>query len=320
MAIDINTKANGVIVYDIIGDIHGYADELEALLEQMDYKHTSSGWQHASRKVIFLGDFIDRGPRQIDSVAIARTMVENDHALAVMGNHEFNAIAYATPDPARQGQYLRAHSEKNRKQHQAYLDEVGEGSALHQQHIAWFKTLPLYLDMPGFRVIHACWHPQQIEVLNAHLDSKQRVLDAAWPELARPEGAGYEALETLLKGLEIPLPDGHYFFDKDQNQRNNIRTEWWNQHALTYRDLAMVPAEVIERIPHTPVPDDVLPGYQGDKPLFVGHYWLTGTPAPLNDHIACLDYSIAGGVKGKLCAYRWNGEQTLRQEQFVWVE
>lgn len=219
-----------------------------------------------------------------------------------------------------QRQYLRAHSEKNRKQHQAYLDEVGEGSALHQQHIAWFKTLPLYLDMPGFRVVHACWHPQEIEVLNAHLDSKQRVLDTAWPELARPEGTGYEAAETLLKGLEIPLPDGHYFFDKDQNQRNNIRTEWWNQQALTYRDLAMVPTEVIERIPHTPVPNDILPGYKGDKPLFVGHYWLTGTPAPLNDHIACLDYSIAGGVKGKLCAYRWNGEQTLKQEQFVWVE
>lgn len=307
-------------MYDLIGDIHGHADELEALLSQMDYKQTATGWQHSSRKVIFLGDFVDRGPQQIESVALARTMVENQHALAVMGNHELNAIAYATPDPEQQGQHLREHTDKNRKQHQAYLEQIGEGSALHQQHIAWFKTLPLYLDMPDFRVVHACWHSKELEVLSTYLDAKQRVLNSAWPELTRSGSAGYYAVETLLKGLEIPLPDGLHFFDKDQNKRNSIRTQWWQQHALTYRDLAMVPADIIERIPHTPVSNDVLPGYAGDKPLFVGHYWLTGTPAPLNDHIACLDYSVAGGDNGKLCAYRWSGEKKLTQEQFVWVE
>lgn len=144
-------------MYNLIGDIHGYADELEALLSRTDYKKTLSGWQHSSRKVIFLGDFVDRGPQQLETVAIARSMVENQHALAVMGNHEFNAVAYATQDPSQHGQYLRAHTEKNRKQHQAYLEQIGEGSALHQQHISWFKTLPIYLDMPGFRVVHACW-------------------------------------------------------------------------------------------------------------------------------------------------------------------
>lgn len=55
----------------------------------------------------------------------------------------------------------------------------------------------------------------------------------------------------LLKRLDIPLPNGYHFFDKYQNPRYNIRTEWWRQQALTYRDLAMVPADMIERIPHT---------------------------------------------------------------------
>lgn len=307
-------------MYDLIGDVHGYADELEALLQKMGYIKTASGWRHANRKVIFMGDFVDRGPQQIESVAIARAMVENQHALAVMGNHEFNAIAYATPDPDQPGQFLREHTDKNHKQHQAYLEQVGEGSMLHQQHIAWFKTLPLYLDLPGFRVVHACWHTQQLKVVAHYLDAKQRILDSAWPELTRSGSAGYDAIETLLKGLEIPLPDGQYFLDKDQNKRNNIRTQWWLKQALTYRDLAMVPADVIERIPHTPVPSDILPGYKGDKPLFVGHYWLSGTPAPLSDHIACLDYSVAGDVNGKLCAYRWKGERILNEEQFIWVE
>lgn len=307
-------------MYDLIGDIHGHADELEALLAKMDYRLTPNGWQHTSRKVIFLGDFVDRGPRQIATVDIAKRMVENHKALAVMGNHEFNAVAYATPNPNQKGEYLRQHNEKNFNQHQAYLEEVKEGSRLHQQQIAWFKTLPLYLDLPNFRVVHACWHPKQLKVIAPYLDSQQRILENAWPELTLEGNLGFEAVETLLKGLEIPLPEGHYFLDKDQNPRHKIRTEWWNQQALTYRDLAMVPDDVIEKIPHLPVPENILPGYQGDKPLFVGHYWLTGTPAPLNKQIACLDYSIAGGSDRKLCAYRWDGEAILKPEQFIWVD
>jgi hypothetical protein len=54
------------------------------------------------------------------------------------------------------------------------------------------------------------------------------------------------------------------------------------------------------------------------KPVFVGHYWLSAQrPAVLADNVACLDYSVAKG--GFLCAYRWQGEQTLSNEHFVWV-
>lgn len=78
--------------YDIIGDIHGYADELVVLLKKMGYEEQEGVWRHPERKVIFLGDFIDRGPRQVETVMIARRMVEAESALAVMGNREFNAI------------------------------------------------------------------------------------------------------------------------------------------------------------------------------------------------------------------------------------
>ena len=49
-------------MYDIIGDIHGHAAELKSLLTRMDYKETNGVWQHPSRKAIFVGDLIDRGP------------------------------------------------------------------------------------------------------------------------------------------------------------------------------------------------------------------------------------------------------------------
>lgn len=62
------------------------------MLSKLGYIERSDGWQHPIRKVIFLGGFIDRGPEQVKTISIAKTMVDNQHALAVMGNHEFNAI------------------------------------------------------------------------------------------------------------------------------------------------------------------------------------------------------------------------------------
>ena len=306
-------------MYDIIGDIHGYAEPLRQLLSKLGYQSRDGVWRHPERKVLFLGDFVDRGPEQVEVVQLARSMVEAGHALAIMGNHEFNAVAFATPDPQNPGQCLRPHTEKNRRQHQSFLDQVVEGSALHSEIIDWFRTLPVYLELPEFRAVHACWHPQQLEAIKPALDEAGRLKSDSWACASEKGHPVYEAVETLLKGLEIPLPEGVIFHDKDSNPRSNIRTQWWLQGQYTYRDLAIVPPEVIERIPHQPVPGDILPGYDNHKPVFVGHYWLTGTPEPLAENIACLDYSVVNDAHGKLAAYRWDGE-LLSKEGYIWVE
>lgn len=312
-------------MYDLIGDIHGHANELKRLLIKLGYRSDRGVWSHAERKVIFLGDFIDRGPNQLETVNIAKTMVEAGNAYAVMGNHEFNAVAWATRDPDRSSHYLREHSAKNRQQHQVYLDQAGEGSHTHSEHIEWFKKLPLYLEFEGLRVVHACWHTKSIAILNAYLDEQNCLFDHAWSLISAQETSEYDAMETILKGLELPLPIGIYFFDKDGNVRRHIRTRWWEAQGATYRDVAMVPAEVTHQIPDQDIPQGQLLGYLGDKPLFIGHYWLTGIPQQLTPHLACLDYSIAGENVtvdncGKLCAYRWHGEKVLNDDHFFWVE
>lgn len=307
-------------MYDLIGDIHGYATELKALLTKLGYKELNGVWQHPERQVIFLGDFVDRGPEQVETVAIARAMVEKGTARAVMGNHEFNAVAWASEDPKEPRAHLREHTAKNRNQHDAFLRQVGEGSKDHDDMIAWFKTLPVYLDLPELRVVHACWHPEYIDLIGQFTNQENQLLAAAWEASSREGSDAFNAVETLLKGLEIPLPDGHHFYDKERNKRTNIRTSWWMQGQLTYRDLAMVPGQEIHRIPDKTIKSNVLPGYDGEKPVFIGHYWMNGTPKPLSEHIACLDYSVAGEQGGKLCAYRFNGETTLSADSFVWVE
>ncbi len=137
--------------YDIIGDIHGHADTLIALLKKLGYQNKGGYYQHATRTAIFLADFIDRGPQQQKVLYTVRPMIENGAALAVMANHEFNAICYATK---LETGYVRPHNEKNTHQHQAFLDEYPFGSAAHLDAIEWFKTLPIYLDLPDLGVVH----------------------------------------------------------------------------------------------------------------------------------------------------------------------
>ena len=45
--------------YDIIGDIHGHAGALTALLRDLGYRHRGGAWRHPDRRAIFVVDFID---------------------------------------------------------------------------------------------------------------------------------------------------------------------------------------------------------------------------------------------------------------------
>lgn len=307
-------------MYDVIGDVHGHASRLEALLKKLGYWKRAGVWRHPDRTVVFLGDFVDRGPEQAEAVRIARSMVKDGEALAIMGNHEFNAVSFATPDPDHPGEFLRPHSEKNRQQHRAFLNQVGEGTAQHAEIIDWFRRLPLYLDLDGLRAIHACWHPAHLEQLGPYLTQEGQLQSEAWSEANRKGSPVYEAIETLLKGLELPLPTGRSFLDKDGNERTNIRVRWWDGEATTYRDLALLPEESRRTLPAESVPEGLLPGYDNEKPIFFGHYWFTGRPSRLTPHVACLDYSVVcPPPAGKLVAYRWDGEAEIMDRNFVQV-
>lgn len=79
---------------------------------------------------------------------IVKSLCEAGTALAVMGNHEFNALGRAEPDGS--GEFLRPHTPNNKEQHQELLRQIGEGSVAHRQALEWFRTLPVWLDLPGY--------------------------------------------------------------------------------------------------------------------------------------------------------------------------
>lgn len=83
--------------FDIIGDVHGCADELEVLLGKLGYRVQLQGngeQRHAEvaapagRRAIFVGDFVDRGPRSPDVMRIVIAMHAAGIALSVPGNHD----------------------------------------------------------------------------------------------------------------------------------------------------------------------------------------------------------------------------------------
>ena len=299
---------------DLIGDIHGHADKLKQLLSKLGYTDNNGVYQHPERKVIFVGDYIDRGPQVRETLRIVRSMVEADQAIALMGNHEYNAICFHYEE--REGGHLRKHLIKNILQHYETLKQFQNLHDEYNDYIDWFKTLPLYYETDALRVVHACWDKLNINFLRQHLDN-DRLNDALIHESAKVGSPLYCAIEETLKGKEVALPNGATFQDKDGNVRTEIRIKWWEDPArMTYRQLSIEPSD---SIPEEPVGEALSNAtyYQDAKPVFFGHYWLKGTPQLQGSNICCLDYSVAKG--GHLVAYRFDGEGVLERGKLVVV-
>ncbi|GAB2831666.1 polynucleotide kinase-phosphatase [Microbacterium insulae] len=85
--------------FDVIGDVHGCRGELEALLTRLGYDIGRDAQGRAvdarhpgGRRVVFVGDLVDRGPDVVGVLRLAMGMVASGNALAVPGNHEAKLV------------------------------------------------------------------------------------------------------------------------------------------------------------------------------------------------------------------------------------
>jgi hypothetical protein len=315
--------------YDVIGDVHGQAEKLEALLKLMGYEPTGRGYKApVGRQAVFLGDLIDRGPGQVRVLEIVRAMVESGDALCIMGNHEFNAIAYATNDPDNDGEALRPNRgssdkcAKNRAQHAEFLAQVDEGSDLHRSLIDWFRTLPPFMDLGGIRVVHGSWDDEAIDTLKAGgWGPGQPLTDDVLIEACRmisseEESPVMRARKRLTCGLEIDLPPGVFIVAKNGHQFDNVRIANWRDWAREFVEVALVPAGQEEQLKGMDWPADLVISRIEGSPIFLGHHWFSGHPVIESPKLACLDWSAA--ANGPLVAYRWDGESDLSNDKLVW--
>lgn len=308
--------------YDVIGDIHGQAAKLEALLIRLGYSESAEGWvAPAGHQAIFVGDLIDRGPEQVKVLQIVRSMVDRGQARAIMGNHEFNAIAYmqqrlgdnGNPIP---GKYLRNRSDGKVAQHAEFIRQVGEGSQLHLEILDWLGSLPVMLDLGDIRVVHAWWHQPYVDLIASRWPEGERLPDNLLQAAHDKGSPEWEAMEGLCKGLEMDLPDGHSWVDHGGIERRNARVKWWQEDAVSLRDVAIVGPDQEHLIPDLPLPPDYPALPVEGAPVFIGHYWMEGEPRLMSAKVACLDWGAAKGNK-PLVAYRWRGEAELDAANFV---
>ena len=304
-------------MYDLIGDIHGHADELIQMLNALGYQEVRGVYEHSERKVIFLGDFIDRGPQIRQVLDIVRPMVDGGQALAVMGNHEFNALAFHTEHLHRKEAYLRRRDNKNIRQHSQTILQLTDKHLAGS--IEWFGTLPMWLDLDGLRVVHACWDDKAIATIRSARPEGAAISSDFLHAACDPENRLFDAVEIILKGKEAELPEGHSFADKEGHVRTATRTRWYmSPHGQTYRTYGLTDKIDCGAPLEQSVADAAAPYPLDAKPVFVGHYWMSDSqPELLARNVACVDYSVAKG--GFLCAYRWHGEQWLSNDNFFWV-
>ncbi|MBP9133506.1 MAG: metallophosphoesterase [Saprospiraceae bacterium] len=301
---------------DFIGDIHGHADKLEEILLKLGYEKNKGVFAHPERKVLFVGDYIDRGPKIKETLQIVKSMVDSNNAIALMGNHEYNALCFHFQET--EGGHLRKHLIKNIIQHYETLKQFQNKQREYEDYLEWFKTLPLYYETDTFRAVHACWENSNIEYLRKKLVN-DRLTDELIYQSVKKGSKFNEVLDQTLKGKEMRMPEGLFFFDKDGTKRTEIRIKWWEDPSkMTYKSISVEP---IDNLPEKPVELAELKSStfysDHDKKVFFGHYWLKGKPILYRENICCLDYSVAKG--GKLVAYSLNGETILDNKNLNYV-
>lgn len=291
-----------MIVSDIVPDIHGQAEKLRLALKNLGWRRNGTTWVHPEpdRQIVFLGDFIDRGPENAAVIKIVRELMDSGRAQAIMGNHELNAIHFHVPDPDT-GFPLRSHDTNNLVQHASFLREFPLGALHTRDVIDWMKGLPLFIETDDFRAVHAAWIQPAIDDLRrqtvAGVLSEDQLIRAG-----RKGDSIYELAEAVAKGPEARLPDPHSFVDKGKKVRHHVRVKWWSGDAQNWRQVAMSVPDV-NQLPDEPLPDDLFATIYPvrDKPVFFGHYWMSGEPELQSTNALCLDYSA--GTDGPLVTY-----------------
>lgn len=293
---------------DVIGDVHGEADKLCHLLERLGYREIEGVYHHPCRFVIFLGDFINRGPEIRRTVQIIQAMEIAGEAKVIIGNHEYNAISYARGLAVKSNPRKHAKREAQLAKTLAeYRSWTGEWNAV----LDWLMTLPIFLEIYGIRCVHACWNEEAIRAIK-HSPSGNHI---TFSDLTETVSARTRGLKVLMNGIKITAPASM----SARGTPFSFRIKWWMAGNLTWKH-AGYPEK--SSLPNKPLPETLRSeflDYPPSAPLtFFGHYGFIKPPIPLLPNLVCLDFGVAKG--GQLGAYRWTfGENSLSEKAFVLV-
>lgn len=275
---------------DIVGDIHGEIDALRDLAQALGY--AANGAHPQGRRLMLVGDLIDRGPDSLGVVRWVAQRVERGRASCVMGNHDLNAVLGVL------------------KPENAWLLGDGPVSSAERDEVqAFLRTLPLAMERDDLRVVHACWSDEALGqvagetgVIELYRQHAERIAlkvggmnDPVERNLAMQND---HPVKLITSGPEHRA--GARFFAGGK-WRGEARTRWWDSYKG--------PTCVFGHYSRPPAP-----GTDHGDGLFDG-VPMYATLA--NGQAMCIDYCVGGragerrqgrpegSYVGRLAALRW---------------
>ena len=293
------------IRYTVIPDIHADLERLNWSIKKAQ-----------GSKIIFLGDLIDAGklvtkPDDLGVLQKVSQLIYDGQASCILGNHELNAILFHRRSSAS-NEHLRSHKEQNSKQHKSFIEAFGVESSDALSWTAWMlKTLPLWLELDGLRIAHACWSEKAINIVKKRRPSGHLQLEDL-EEIAAKTTEFALAVETITSGPEARLPVGYSFTDNGGNTRDHVRLSWWNAENTTWTKAALSVPD-LSQLPTDGLPPELMSEiYSMDAiPVLVGHYKMKGMPTLQSANATSLDYPM------NKCVYHWSGESTLQSQNLT---
>jgi hypothetical protein len=213
---------------DIVGDIHGEYGALLSLLGHLGYD--VQGTHPQGRSLVFVGDFCDRGPNSPAVLGLVASLVRSGRAAAILGNHEINLLREDAKDGS--GWFF---DERLQRDHDKYAPFDRPTEQQRQDILNFLSTLPIGLERPDLRVIHAAWQDQPVEAARQlPLGSVRQAYDR-WEQVAREQAIKTQLhqrmaqeLEQWTHGLEDhqhepPFLEAHAEFEASKQMLNPLK-------------------------------------------------------------------------------------------------
>lgn len=262
---------------DIVGDVHGELGALHQLLAVLGYD--SAGHHPAGRRLIFIGDLCDRGEDSPGVFGFVAGLVARGRAQCLLGNHELNLLRGAVKEG--NGWFF---AEDHDRDSGKFLTTRRATAAERSDIAAFVDTLPVVLERPDLRLVHAAWDDAALDLLRACRGSTgdiYRAYASRAGDVARRSGlaeraaAEWRAHDARLRDPQatVPLLTDVGRLDALYQMANPLRILTSGPEALAGRTFfAAGKWRMLDRVRWWA-------RYHHDTPVLIGHYWRWTTAA-----------------------------------------
>jgi len=284
---------------DIIGDIHGECGALLSLLDRLGYD--GNGNHREGRRLVFIGDLVDRGPDSPGVVRLVRHLVQLGKAQCILGNHELNILR---GEHKHGNHWFFGEPEIIRKDKEAKSFQVLADEQFRTEVKDFFLSLPMALERDDVVVVHAAWDEESSEklrqsegnVIEAYNSFEQKIQEEIKAEGITDQDEidmreqNRNPVKVLCSGYEGRAPEPFFAGGK---MRNLERLKWWEDYAAKdsrlvvighywRRFLDEVHPKVFDKYPKgfQPSGGDMFPGYSPSS--FLG----------AKKKVICVDFSV----------------------------